>query len=284
MRTTADPIAGSGNRTQSVPAVEKVFAILEVLARSQAGLTLRELAHECNVPKSTVHCIVITLERCGYLHRNQRTSRYLFGRKLFSLANQTLGGLELKEQVEPEMRALARYTRLSVHLGINEFDEAVIVSKISFPHHGKSVGSWIGKRMELHCTALGKALISSWSEADLARLARERTLSRHNDNTIFSLKRLQQELSNVRSLGYAVDDEEDVLGCRCVGAPVHDRDGNVVAALSVSGDTCDITAENVRAIAEKVRETSRVLSRSIASSSEVDSLRGTAEPPLSLLH
>lgn len=257
----ADRVAGS---TQSVPAVQKLLVILEVLARSQHGLTLRELAAICGLPKSSVHCIILTLQRCGYLHRNPRTSRYLFGRKLLMLANHALSGLELREYAEPHLRALARRTKLPVHLGIVEFDEAVIVAKMDLHPQASRIGSWVGKRMELHCTALGKALIAHWNDSEIMRLARERTLARHNDNTIWTVKKLGEELASVRRLGYAVDDEEDVLGFRCIGAPVYDAAGQVAAAMSVSGTTADITAENVVSLAAEVLTEAAALSQSLA--------------------
>ena len=138
--------------TQSVPAVEKLFAILEVLAISNSGLTLRELAHSCGLPKSSVHGILITLQRCGYLYRNQRTSRYLFARKLLMLANNALSNLELRDRVEPHLHSLARGTGLTAHLGIAEFNEAVIVAKVDPSFSRRMMPSWVGKRMELHCT------------------------------------------------------------------------------------------------------------------------------------
>ena len=159
-------------RTQSVPAVEKVFVILEALARSEAGITVRELAEICGLPKSSVHCIVITLQRSAYLHRNPRTGRYLFGHKLLMLANQALSGLELRELAEPHLLSLARRARLAVHLGIAERDEVVLVAKLDLSNPARPMSSWIGKRMELHCTALGKCLISTWDESELGRLAR----------------------------------------------------------------------------------------------------------------
>jgi DNA-binding IclR family transcriptional regulator len=246
-----------------VPAVEKVFVILEALARSQGGITVRELAAVCGLPKSSVHCIVTTLQRSAYLHRNPRTGRYLFGRKLLMFANQALSGLELGELAEPYLLSLARMTRLEVHLGIVERDEVVLVAKLDVARPSRAAGSWVGRRMELHCTALGKCLISRWDESELARLARERTLARHNDNTIASLRKLSEEVMRVRRAGYAVDDEEHLLGTRCVGAPVYGSDGAVIAALSVSGNTMQIDAENVTHIAEFVMADACAFSRSL---------------------
>jgi DNA-binding IclR family transcriptional regulator len=249
--------------TQSVPAVEKVFAILEVLANSQNGLTLRELAHVCHLPKSTVHCILITLQRSGYLHRKPRTSRYLFGRKLLQLANHALSGIEVCDQAEPHMRTLCARLRLPVQLGIIESGEVTIVTKVDHFSRIRSLNSWIGKRMELHCTAIGKALISDWSADEIYRRGRERNLSRHNDNTICTIKGLSEEIEKVRRNGFAVDDEEDVLGVRCIGAPIHDPAGHVAAAISVYGETWEITEENVGGIAAQVRVAAEAIAHSL---------------------
>lgn len=251
-------------RTQSVPAVEKVFCILEVLAVSKAGLTLHELVARCGLPKSSVHCILVTLQRCGYLHRNAHTSRYLFGTKLMRLANSALSSLELRQQAELHMQALARRTGLTVHLGMMESNEALIVGKVGHFANPQPLGSWVGKRMDLHCTAMGKALIAEWSHPQLEDLAKKLNLCRHNDNTISSLKRLSNELAGVRRLGYAVDDEEDVLGFRCVGVPVRDSTEEIVAAMSISGTVQEITPDNVASIAAEIQIAARALSRSLA--------------------
>ena len=259
-----DPVSRhSSGGTQSVPAVEKVFTILEVLANSQNGLTLRELARICNLPKSSVHCILITLQRSGYLHRKPRTSRYLFGRKLLQLGNQALGGLELCENAEPHLRSLCARLRLPVQLGIIEFDEAAIAAKYDYFSNVRPGNSWVGKRMELHCTAMGKALMSDWSVEEVQRLGRERNLPRHNDNTIWTVKRLAEEIEKVRRTGFAVDDEEDVLGMRCVGAPILGPSGQVIAAVSVYGATSEITEENVHGIATHVRSAVEAIARSL---------------------
>ena len=250
--------------THSVPAVEKVFAILEVLADSQTGLTLRELASRCAIPKSSVHGIVVTLQRCGYLHRNRNNSRYLFARKLIRLANDALSGMELRDLALPHMRKLVRQVQLPASLGILEFHEAVIVAKLEPTMSCLPIGSWVGKRMDPHCTGLGKALLAHLPGAELERLVRERTLPRHNDNTISSFKRLKEELNIVRRLGYAIDDEEDILGCRGVAAPVRDREGIVVAALSISGTTTQVTSENVHSLAKELLQAASGLSRELA--------------------
>jgi DNA-binding IclR family transcriptional regulator len=164
---------------------------MELLANSRNGLPLADLARQMGLPKSSVHCLLLTLERRGYLHRNQRTNRYLFGLKLFSLANMALSGLELRERAAPFLHKLAEKTRLTVHLAILEQNEAVLIDKVE-PLGAFKVATWLGKRMDVHCTALGKALIAYLPEEELGRLIRERGLPRHNDNSIVSPKKLKE--------------------------------------------------------------------------------------------
>src|SRR5512133_2205804 len=120
-------------KTPSVPALERALAILELLAASRAGVTLPEVAEKLRLPKSSVHCLLLTLERHGYLHRNEKTNRFLFGAKLFSLGNMALSGLELREVAAPFLRALMESTHLTAHLAILERHEAVLIDKAEPP-------------------------------------------------------------------------------------------------------------------------------------------------------
>jgi len=95
------------------------------------------------------------------------------------------------------------------------------------------VASWIGRRMDVHCTGVGKALIAFLPEEELDYLIREHGLLRHNEKTNTSSRRLREEFSKVRRLGYAFDDEEDEIGLRCIGAPVFGQAGKVVASVKL---------------------------------------------------
>ena len=117
------------------------------------------------------------------------------------------------------------------------------------------VASWIGRRMDVHCTGVGKALIAFLPEEELDYLIREHGLLRHNEKTNTSSRRLREELAKVRRLGYAFDDEEDEIGLRCIGAPVFEQAGKVVASVSVAGTVRQIHPQNRRLIAEQVQQT-----------------------------
>ena len=149
--------------TQSVPALEKALQILQMLAASRSGLSLQEIVQRTGLPRSSVHCILVTLQRQDFLYRNESTSRYMFGLKLFSLANMALSGLRLRDQAAPFLYSLMHQTQLTVHLAILERNEALLVAKVDAPGIVR-LATWLGKRMELHCTGLGKALMCHWDE------------------------------------------------------------------------------------------------------------------------
>jgi DNA-binding IclR family transcriptional regulator len=244
----------NAGRTRSVPVLGRALALMELLAVTRNGLTLPEVARRLAIPKSSAHCILLTLLRQGYVTRSPRTRRFVLGFKLFSLANEALDGLRIRELAAPHLRQLMQASGLTVHMAILERQEAILVAKID-PPEGAGLSTWIGRRMELHCTGVGKVLLAYLPPPELSDLLRSRTFPRHNDNTIVSARRLLQELSAVRENGYSLDDEEDEIGMRCVGLPLFAPDGSVPAAISVAGTLQQLTNENIKEIVFRMRRT-----------------------------
>src|SRR5437016_398971 len=167
----------SGLKTPSVPAVERTLAVFEVLASSHSGVPLSELVRRLGVPKSSLHCLLLTLERSGYVNRSEKTGRYALGWKVAALANAALSGLKLRESATPHLRSLLLQTRLTLHMGILEHGEVLLVDKFALPETTR-ISTWPGKRMDMHCTAIGKSLIAGLPEEQVDRLIRERPLLR----------------------------------------------------------------------------------------------------------
>lgn len=236
-------------KTQSVPSADRILTILELVALSKRGLRLDEVADQARMPRSSAHCLLLTLERRGYLHRHEKSGRYMFGLKLFSLAGYAINGLEVRELAAPYLAGLMQQTGLTVHMAIMEQDEAVLVSKVDPPDIFR-LATWTGKRMDFHCTAVGKAIAAFLPEERLDELISVRGLPRHNENTVVSRRKLKLQLSEVRKAGHALDDEEEELGLRCLGVPVFNHEGRVVAAISISGTIAQIQPDNVARLAE----------------------------------
>jgi DNA-binding IclR family transcriptional regulator len=248
-------------KTPSPPAIDRALGLLELLAHSHHGLTLAEVAERMGIPRSSAHTILLSLERRDWLRRSAKTRRYLFGPKLFSLASRALGGMSLRETAAPALKALQQQTGLSVHAAILEENQAVLVEQFVPPQ--TRAHTWVGKRMDLHCTALGKVLLAWLPEESVRQIVSGRVLSRHNENTKASPRRLLEELQETRKRGYAVDDEEAEIGYRCLGAPVFDASGTVIAAISVSGTTAQLHFVNAAPVAAQLCATAAEIAQAI---------------------
>jgi DNA-binding IclR family transcriptional regulator len=243
--------------TQSVPALERGLLILEHLAKSRNGVTLAHITQKLQLPRSTSHAILLTFQRCGYVQREEETGRYRLGFRLHALANMALSGISLRGHAAPYLYQLMRNIGLTVHLAILEEGEAILIDRIE-PPGAPRLATWVGKRMGLHCTALGKALIAKLPENELTDMIRRQGMIRHNENTIGSMKKLRVACDSVMQLGYATDDEEEEIGVRCIGAPVLNSMGQVVAAISISGTKNQIPDISIKALL--VKEAARALS------------------------
>lgn len=231
--------------------------MLEHLAKSRNGVTLFHLSQKLNLPRSTAHALLLTFQRCGYVQRDEESGRYRLGFRLHGLAEMALSGVGLRGQASPLLYQLMQNTGLTVHLAILEEGEAILIDCIE-PPGAPRLATWVGKRIGLHCTALGKVLIAPLPEEQLAAMIRKQGLMRYNDNTIGSMKKLRLVCDQVQQMGYAVDDEEEEIGVRCVGAPVHNSTGEVVAAISICGSKSRL--EHITVEAARVKETCRALS------------------------
>lgn len=257
--------AWTGPKTQSVPALERGLLILEFLAQSRRGVTLTQLTRKLQLPRSTGHALLLTYQRTGYVLRCEKTGRYCLGFRLQALANMALGGTSLRTQAAPYLRQLMLDSGLAVHLAVMEDGEAILIDRIEAPG-APHLATWVGKRMGLHCTAVGKALISELPSAVLDELIRKQGLMRYNENTIASRRALRLACENVQRLGYAIDDEEEEIGVRCIGAPVRNSSREVVAAISISGTKAQL--ENIPARATQVMSAAAALSRQIGAVTE----------------
>ena len=237
-------------------AVERALAMLEAVARRAGGLTNAELSRKLKIPKSSASYLLRTLEHHGYLRREAESGRYRLGVKVLALSEGVLSGLDIRQVALPILRHLVEHVHLTCHLAILDRGEAVYIEKVEAPGFIK-MDTWVGRRMDVHATSVGKALIAWLPEEEVAVLARQRGLRKRTPKTITVLSRLHKELEKVRERAYAVDDEENNLGVRCVAAPIFNSEGGVEASLGVSGATNQLDAEAVPKVAEMVKEAAR---------------------------
>jgi DNA-binding IclR family transcriptional regulator len=242
-----------------VPALDRALTVLECIAQSRKGFSVSELSRRLTLPKSSVHLILRTFERRGYLQKQPTGGRYRFGLKLMSLGHLALDGVELRDEARPILLRLVLATGLTAHLGILERGEVVIIERVDAATPVRVV-SFVGRRMKVHSTAVGKALLAFLPpESQDAQLA-QAPLEPQNERTIASAADFRRELEQVRRLGYAFNDQEDELGVRAVGAPILSAEGTPLAAISIVGTTGQLALDRVAAIGEAVRDAAREIS------------------------
>ena len=191
-----NPLRFANGNKKVVPAAQRVLAVLELLMASRKGLAVSEIARSLGLARSTTFYIVNTIEECGYIYRTSPRGRYTFTAKLLELAGRSLGCLGVREPAAPFLRTLMQKTGLTVHLGVIAQNEVVLIDKVA-PAAGQSLATWVGKRMPIHCTGMGKALMAYLPEEQIDYHIKQ-GLIRYNENTIVSAGKLKDELLRIR--------------------------------------------------------------------------------------
>jgi IclR family KDG regulon transcriptional repressor len=233
--------------------VNRVFAILEFMDSSPRRWNISEISRRLDLPKSTTHILMLTLERLGYISRDAGSRTFSLSFRLSSLGHSVLKDMPLPRLAIPLMRSLAQSVRLTVTLAIIEKGQAIYVQKIDGPGFVR-FDIYIGKRTNLHCTAVGKVLLAhSCPQMQRAYLSRT-TFIRHTKRTIVSSPELTRELANIMRRGWAMDDQEEELDVRCLAVPVYGQDGAVIASLGVSGTVGQIADEVIDDIISQMKD------------------------------
>ncbi|MGD1822748.1 MAG: IclR family transcriptional regulator [Pleomorphochaeta sp.] len=214
--------------------VERAMKILQLVSKSDRGLTLQELSIELDVPKSSVYVILQTLLTLGYItpHRfNEK--RYCLGLKVFSLGMKYLEGQNIVEESAYYLNQLAEKYHKTGFVGILENDVIVYVHK--YVGQGAVLASCaLGSRHEVYATSLGKAALAFSDQETTDRIINKLELKSVTENTITSKENLLEELKLTRKRGYATDIKEHENKTLCYGVPIFDYKGNVIAAISLS--------------------------------------------------
>jgi IclR family KDG regulon transcriptional repressor len=237
--------------TSGVRVLHKTLDVLEIVKSRDSGYTLADLTRAVELPKATVYRIVSTLEKRGYLDRGQ-DGGYRLARKLFDLQRQDSMETILSRAAQPHMEALVEAYKETVNLGILNAGEVVVINTVESPL-GVRMSSKIGNRRHLHSTALGKCFLAGLPNKDLLRLLRVKGMPRLTANTLVTKTDLMAEIERVRKQGYAIDNEENELDGRCIGAPVHGSDGRVLGAVSISSPLFRMDMSRTRSLAPELK-------------------------------
>lgn len=246
-------------RDPSVPSVDRALNLIELLASTSAGLNLSMISKKLNIPKSSAYYLVTTLAKRNLVRRSADRRVYSLGTLAPSFAKINRAESDLRDFCSPYIESLSKRLGMTAQLGIQEGAEARIIDRSEMP--GPRLDSWVGRHFDLHCTAIGKALISYLPDTEVENLFRTRGFPKHNENTVSSLEVLKFHLAETRRRGFTTDDEEHELGVRCVASPIFNHSAGVVGAICVFTSASRLSRPEMPGLGVEVMKTARDFSR-----------------------
>jgi DNA-binding IclR family transcriptional regulator len=227
--------------------------VLKCFLGEKSHFKISEIARQLKFDRSTTYRILLSLEKCGLVEKDQKTGEYSLGLSTFEIGNAYLNRIDFPKVSKPMMTDLALTVQETVHLAVLSGTEIVYVDKVDSPRP-LGIMSKIGQRAPLYCTALGKVLLAFQPEDELKRIIHQLKLVPLTSNTITAKQKLLEELRTIRRQGYALDNREIEEDVECIGAPIRNHLGNVIAALSISGPQRKIgTPQEKNFVAEVVK-------------------------------
>ena len=218
-----------------VPAVTRALDILELFLDGDGTLSAPDIVRKLQLPRTTVHELVTTLAARQYIVQVPgQPGRYRLGVRPYQLGSRYAEQLDLAAEGQQVARTVAETCDETVHVAILEGTDVIYIAKVDSTHAVRMVSA-AGRRLPAHCTSVGKMLLASLPDSELtSRVPEDAELAGMTPNSITDPAVLREALAEIRRRGVAVESRESNSDVSCVAAPVRDRTGQVVAALSIS--------------------------------------------------
>ncbi len=242
-----------------VKPVYKALQVLLCLGEERREMALSEICHRVGLPKTTTFRYLQTLSACGFVTHDPNTDLYRIGLRIWALGQMAREPLQLRELALPAMRELRNRFNETVNLGVLDGREIVYLDMVE-SRRSLRMQAQLGGRDPVYTTALGKAMLAflpeeRWVEHLPVRLT-PRTAASYG-----SIGGLRDELRRTRERGYGLDDGENEEGARCIGAPIFNQDGEVIAAVSLSAPEARMSERTFTEAAAAVIQTAAVISQ-----------------------
>ena len=244
--------------TPTIQVLERVFALLDVLATHQDPVSLKLVSERTGLHPSTAHRILNDLTIGRFVDRPEAGS-YRLGMRLLELGNLVKARLDVRDAALGPMRELHKLTHQPVNLSVRQGDEIVYIERTYSERSGMQVVRAVGGRAPLHLTSVGKLFLARDDPQRVRAYAARTGLAGHTRNSLTTLAALERELGVVRNNGAARDDEELELGVRCMAAGIHDDQGKLVAGLSISAPADRLEESWLESLKSTTQRISRAL-------------------------
>jgi len=254
----AHPLGKAAAVTVQVQSLTRGLSILESLAKAEGGLTLTDIGQRVQLPPSSVHRLLATLEKMGYVYQAGELGRWYVGLQAFAVGSSFLASRDFVAQSHPYMRRLMDQSGETVNLAILDGTEAVFVDQVQCREMMRTIVK-LGSRAPLHASGVGKAMFASLPDDQIDAILKVRGLPRITGNTITTPETMWASVRVIRQRGWSFDDEEHALGTRCVAAPIYDEHAETLGAISLAGPSSRLPDERIRQLGPLVAHTAEEL-------------------------
>lgn len=265
------------NQSSSLRRALDMLAVIALACERGTLLNLTEVAAQSGINRSTVSRLLQPLIDARFVDQEPQTDRYRLGPQTARLGQIYLHHLDVNDVAGPILQALVDESEETAHLGVLDGTDVVYVDKHESPLSVRT-GSRIGSRQPLYSTAMGKVLLAHASRSVLDQVVSE-GMPRRTATTITDPEALMTEIRRIRVDGYAIDDQENELEIRCIGAPVFDHRGAVVAAISLSGPATRMPIGRLRELSALMMNATAEVSRRLAAPEEALRAIGAEDVP-----
>jgi len=257
-RSDRDADPGDGG----VQSVDRALLIIETLAEDDEGYRLTDLAVRTGLSSSTVHRLLTTLEKRRFVQFDRDELMWHIGAQSFAVGSTFVRRRNFVTQALPYLRKLRDQTRETANLAVVDDGAMVVLTRVESREIMRSVTK-VGGRVPMVASGLGKALLSTYSEQDVFAIIQREGMPRLTSKSIVRAGELSKSLHDIRQQGYSVDDEEALIGLRCVSAVVYDDCSEPLAAISVSGKASRVPNDRLPVLGKLVQEVAAELTKAL---------------------
>jgi IclR family transcriptional regulator, acetate operon repressor len=245
-----------------VQSLTRGLSILEALADAEGGLTLTDLAHRVDLPASTAHRLLATLEKMGYVYQAGDLGLWYVGLQAFTVGSTFLANRDFVAQSHAYMRRLMEQSGETANLAILDGTEAVFIAQVQCHEMMRTLVK-LGSRVPLHASGVGKAIFAALPDEQIDAILKVMGLPRITENTIVVPETMWSALRVIRQRGYSFDDEEHARSTRCVAATIFDEHAEPLGAISLAGPSARLSDERIRQLGPIVAHTAEELTRKL---------------------
>ena len=245
-----------------IQSLDRALRILDLFDEYDRELKITDISERMALHKSTVHSLLKTLQKHHYIDQNPENGKYRLGLKLFERGSFVIQSLDLRTMAKEHLLELSKKTGHTVHLVILDGKEGVYIDKVESPA-ATIIYSRIGRRVPIHSSGVGKALVAFKNEAELEKILDGYEFTKQTPNTITDREAFLAEIKQIQEKGYAIDNEENEPGVCCVAIPIKNHTGQVVAAISSSTTAAQFTEDVLLKMVELLKETAEAVSKKL---------------------